>query len=47
MGVGVREPLHQADIGALPLSTGFTLPLPGWYEGDQGRPGLTFCGYLQ
>jgi hypothetical protein len=37
-GACLREPLHQADIGAPPPWRGFTVPLPGWRGGDSGPP---------
>ena len=37
-GAGLREPLHQADIGAPPPWRGFTVPLPGWRGSDSGLP---------
>jgi hypothetical protein len=46
-GAGLREPLHQADIGAPPPRRGFTVPFPAGAAVIQGRRGLTSGGYPQ
>ncbi len=45
-GTGVRDPIHQANAGARPLSRGFTGTLPGWCGGDRGRRAMTSAAAL-